>query len=43
MWNLKSNTHELIYKQKQTHQDRKQTYGGKDGSIGLTDTLIYII
>ena len=31
MWNLKYDTNELIYKQKQTHRHRKQTYGHQRG------------
>ena len=31
MWNLKNDTNELIYKQKQTHRHRKQTYGYQRG------------
>ena len=39
---LKNNTNELIYKQKQTHRHRKQTFGyqrGKagDGKLGVWD------
>ena len=41
--NLKNNTNEFIYKQKQTHRHRKQTYGyqrrkgGGSGKLGMCD------
>ena len=31
MWNIEYDTNELIYKQKQTHRHRKQTYGYQRG------------
>ena len=50
MWNLKYDTNELIYKQKQTHRHKEQIYGyqrvkglaeGQDWSRGLS-TNYYI-
>ena len=48
MWNLKIYTKESIYKQKQNHRHRKQTFGEIGGqeqirSIRLIDTTIQII
>ena len=34
MWNLKNDTNELIYKQKQTHRHRKQTDDYQKGKQG---------
>ena len=35
MWNLerKNGTNNLIYKEKQTHRSRKQTYGYQRGKV----------
>ena len=47
MWNLKYDTNELIYVQKQTHRHREQAYdcqgGGMDWEFGVSRyKLLYI-
>ena len=39
MWNLKYDANELIYKKKQTHRHRRQTYGYQRGKGWERDTL----
>ena len=37
---LKNNTNELIYKQKQTHRHRKQTFGYQRGKAGDRKSVV---